>query len=83
MNIGFFAVFFLEMIIKLIGYGLKNYFMEAFNSFDCIIVLVSCIDVVLQHSLYSKDGNSNGAISALRAFRLLRVFKLAKSWKKF
>lgn len=29
------------------------------------------------------SSSSGGAITALRAFRLIRVFKLAKSWKKF
>ena len=46
-NIVFFAVFFLEMIFKMIGMGLKNYFKDYFNTFDCIIVMISCIDVVL------------------------------------
>ena len=62
------------------GYGLKQYFKEYFNTFDCIIVLISCIDVALQLTIQS---SGNSAISALRAFRLLRVFKLAKNWQKF
>ena len=47
-NIVFFAIFFLEMIIKLIGHGFKRYIKEYFNAFDCIVVLLSCIDVILQ-----------------------------------
>ena len=79
-NIVFFTIFLLEMVIKITGYGFKKYFKDSFNSFDCIIVLISCVDVILQNTIAS---TGNSAISALRAFRLLRVFKLAKSWKKF
>ena len=46
-NIVFFTIFFVEMVIKIIGYGLRDYFKDSFNTFDCIIVLISCIDVIL------------------------------------
>lgn len=68
------------MIIKLLGYGLKGYFHELFNIFDFIIVALSVVDLSLTYSLNTKR---NGAITALRAFRLLRIFKLAKSWRRF
>ena len=80
-NTGFTALFFLEMIIKLIGLGFKEYFKDSFNTFDCIIVIISSVDLVLTYSLALNA--SGGAISAFRGFRLLRLFKLAKSWKKF
>jgi len=70
------------MIIKLFGLGLKGYFQDKFNSFDCVIVLISTVDITLTYSLQASEGSGSSAISALRAFRLLRVFKLAKSWKK-
>lgn len=69
------------MIVKQIGLGFKGYFSDTFNIFDCFIVIVSTIDLALA---FTEAGSSGGgAISAMRAFRLLRVFKLAKSWKKF
>ena len=80
LNLGFSIVFFIEMILKLVGLGLKGYFKDSFNTFDCFIVLVSCVDIGLTYSNLSST--SSGAITALRAFRLLRVFKLAKTWKK-
>jgi hypothetical protein len=44
------------------------------------VVLSSIIDLFVSTFLNSESG---GAITALRAFRLIRVFKLAKSWKRF
>ena len=35
--------FFLEMILKWIGYGLKKYFTNAWCILDFVIVTVSCI----------------------------------------
>ena len=80
LNLIFFVSFLLEMIIKILGLGLREYVRDSFNIFDAVIVLVSCVDVAL---FYSGSGGGGGAISALRGFRLLRIFKLAKSWKKF
>jgi hypothetical protein len=81
LNLIFSLIFFVEMITKFLGIGIKCYFKDAFNSFDCFIVVISIIDISMTYSAISSS--SSGAITALRAFRLLRVFKLAKSWKKF
>jgi hypothetical protein len=70
------------MITKIIGMGPKLYIRDYFNIFDALIVILSIVDVSITFSA-AKDDNSNGgkgAISAFRAFRLIRVFKLAKSW---
>ena len=74
--------FFAEMIIKLIGLGIRDYARDKFNLFDCVIVVISTVEIVLK--LANIDGlSSGGAISAFRGIRLLRVFKLARSWKSF
>eukprot|EP00347_Sterkiella_histriomuscorum_P005312 403357086 len=80
LNVFFFCIFFSEMIIKLMGLGLKNYVKDKFNLFDGFIVILSIIDVIINYSIGT---SGKGAVSAFRAFRLLRVFKLAKSWDKF
>ena len=71
------------MIIKVIGMGPRLYIKDQFNVFDAIIVMLSIIDVIVSYSMPT-DGSDTGKgpISAFRAFRLLRVFKLSKSWKK-
>lgn len=80
------------MLTKLIGMGPINYVNDSYNIFDGIIskiniflyfiVSLSIIDVGLSYGNDDKTANSGkGAISAFRAFRLMRVFKLAKSWK--
>lgn len=79
-NIGFSIIFIIEMIIKLIGLGIKGYYRDPFNTFDCIIVITSIIDFSFT---LSKSSSGASGVTALRAFRLLRIFKLAKSWKKF
>ena len=70
------------MIIRQTATGFKMYFKDEFNTFDCIVVAVSTIDIMLQ---WFAKSNTTGydAIQALRVFRLLRVFKLAKVWPEF
>ena len=81
LDIVFVWVFTVEMIAKLIGLGIKNYFRDKFNAFDAVIVIVSLVDFALMLSggLESADG----IMSAFRALRLLRVVKLARHWKAF
>jgi len=84
-NIAFTLIFTLEMIIKLVALGFKGYFRGTwFNSFDCLIVTASLIDLIVSNTILTsgKSGKIN-LVTALRALRLLRVFKLAKQWKRF
>ena len=73
--------FFLEMILKLMGLGFKEYARDSFNLFDAILVVVSLIEYCL--TMAGLDQLTGGALSSLRGVRLLHVFKLARSWKSF
>ena len=69
------------MIIKVMGMGIKDYTSDSFNIFDGTIVFISIIEMIMEKLL---DGSlGGGAFSSLRAVRLLRVFKLARSWTSF
>ncbi|XP_056390536.1 sodium channel protein type 2 subunit alpha isoform X3 [Hyla sarda] len=70
-NLVFTGIFTAEMVFKLIALDPYYYFQEGWNIFDGIIVSLSLMELGL--------ANVEG-LSVLRSFRLLRVFKLAKSW---
>ncbi|XP_044160926.1 sodium channel protein type 2 subunit alpha-like isoform X11 [Bufo gargarizans] len=70
-NLVFTGIFTAEMIFKLIALDPYYYFQVGWNIFDSIIVSLSLMELGLS--------NVEG-LSVLRSFRLLRVFKLAKSW---
>ncbi len=59
--------------------SVKGYFKEGFNIFDAVIVGFSTVDIIFTYV----NIPDNAAISAFRGLRLLRVFKLAKTWEKF
>ena len=67
----FFGAFALELILKLLAYGFKYYFKDKFNWFDGLVVIFSALDVILS---YAKSTQNSGAITALRIFRLIRLF---------
>jgi hypothetical protein len=71
-NYFFTFIFAIEMIMKIFGYGIKTYISDGFNIFDCFIVIMSFVEM----SLPGQDSS----LSVLRAFRLLRIFKIIKSW---
>jgi len=84
LNIVFTLIFLLEMVIRMGALGIKEYFRHRYYIFDCVIVVLSLVDIVLSFTLTSSSFSSGkGVVSAFRAFRLLRIFKLAKSWEKF
>lgn len=68
-----------EMVLKLIGFGFCNYIRDYFNIFDCIVVVSSVIDFIISVQFNNKSISS---ATALRAFRLIRIFKLARTWTK-
>ena len=47
LNLSMSIIFFAEMIIKMIGLGLKEYSADSFNVFDCTIVMISVFDFII------------------------------------
>ena len=52
--------FFAEMLMKMIGLGIKNYARDNFNLFDAVVVLFSLIDWTLSQALTSQQIGSFG-----------------------
>ncbi|RMZ93884.1 sodium channel para isoform X6 [Brachionus plicatilis] len=69
-NYIFIIIFATEAILKLIALKPSEYIKSRWNLFDLLIVVVSVTELFL----------ASKKMMVLRSFRLLRVFKLAKSW---
>ncbi|EGR31257.1 hypothetical protein IMG5_114650 [Ichthyophthirius multifiliis] len=72
-NIIFTYIFAYEMCIKIIAFGLKGYFKDSFNIFDCILVFLSVIEIIFQQS---------GLFVTIAGFRSLRLFRIIKLIKR-
>ncbi|XP_074173205.1 voltage-dependent L-type calcium channel subunit alpha-1S isoform X1 [Rhinolophus sinicus] len=70
------ALFTIEMLMKMYGLGLRQYFMSIFNRFDCFVVCSGLLEILLVAS----GAMSPLGISVLRCIRLLRIFKVTKYW---
>ncbi|XP_013377564.1 PREDICTED: voltage-dependent L-type calcium channel subunit alpha-1S isoform X2 [Chinchilla lanigera] len=70
------ALFTIEMLMKMYGLGLRQYFMSIFNRFDCFVVCSGILEILLVES----GAMSPLGISVLRCIRLLRIFKITKYW---
>lgn len=77
-NSFFSIVFIIELMLKLSGLGFRHYFRDTFNVFDCFIVSTSFIDLIISNL---SAGSNINAVTAMRTFRLVRLFKLARTWK--
>ena len=71
-NVALTVAFAAELLVKLLGLGITEYFRDAFNTFDALVVLISLVELLLADS---------GSLSALRSFRILRILKLIRSWR--
>ena len=56
----------------------RLYLMSSFNRFDCVVVLTSLVDIIMD---FFANGVNTPGLGALRSLRLLRVFRLARTWK--
>ena len=89
------AIFFMEMVAKMIGFGLRAYLRDRTNQLDLVIVVFSLVDVGIQaYFLTLTESESSGekgktietlrsATTVFRILRLTRILKLAKSWSNF
>jgi hypothetical protein len=75
-NVIFAVVFIVEMVLLHVALGPKEYWTNKASAFDGFIVVSSIMEFAL-------EGEGGSSVLALRGFRLLRVFKLAKKWKNF
>ena len=67
----------------MVAFG-RLFFRDFMNKFDLIVVLFSILEIILD-SVARGGGGENPIpipLSVLRAFRILRLFKIVKSSKK-
>ncbi|XP_036075629.1 sodium channel protein type 11 subunit alpha isoform X2 [Rousettus aegyptiacus] len=80
-NLVFTGIFMAEMCLKIIALDPYYYFRRGWNIFDSIVALLSLMDVMMSRVnnadvMMKKEKN----MPVFRSLRVLRVFKLAKSW---
>ena len=73
-NQAFTSMFTLECILKLIAFGIKNYFRDVWNGFDFITVIGSITDVLVQE--FGKNFINLGFLRLFRAARLIKLLRL-------
>ncbi len=71
-NVGFTAIFVIEMVLKMMAMGFRHYFKNGWCQLDVFIVSVSVIGVIMD---YATTTNS-AILPLLRVLRVLRIFKL-------
>uniref|UniRef100_A0A3Q2DPQ5 Voltage-dependent L-type calcium channel subunit alpha n=1 Tax=Cyprinodon variegatus TaxID=28743 RepID=A0A3Q2DPQ5_CYPVA len=69
LNMVFTGLFTAEMLLKLLALRLRHYFVDAWNSFDALIVVGSVVDI-------SGEDSSRVSITFFRLFRVMRLVKL-------
>ena len=81
-NLAFFGYFVVEISLRLLAQGFNHFFQDRYNWFDLSVVVISAVDIIFNYSGINSESGS-GAITALRIFRLSRIFNVGKVWKDF
>uniref|UniRef100_A0A3Q3FNI1 Voltage-dependent L-type calcium channel subunit alpha n=1 Tax=Labrus bergylta TaxID=56723 RepID=A0A3Q3FNI1_9LABR len=75
LNMLFTGLFTVEMILKLIAFKPRHYFVDAWNTFDALIVVGSIVDIAITEVNNSEE-NARISITFFRLFRVMRLVKL-------
>uniref|UniRef100_A0A3B3D5T3 Voltage-dependent L-type calcium channel subunit alpha n=1 Tax=Oryzias melastigma TaxID=30732 RepID=A0A3B3D5T3_ORYME len=75
LNMVFTGVFTVEMILKLVAFKPRNYFADAWNTFDALIVVGSVVDIAITEINNTED-SARISITFFRLFRVMRLVKL-------
>lgn len=75
-NLIFVILFSIEMILKILALGFRRYATNAFDVFDGLVVILSIVDI----GLNGIQKEQSSSVGVLRGFRVVRIFKLMRSW---
>uniref|UniRef100_A0A6Q2Y5Z0 Voltage-dependent L-type calcium channel subunit alpha n=1 Tax=Esox lucius TaxID=8010 RepID=A0A6Q2Y5Z0_ESOLU len=80
LNMVFTGLFTAEMLLKLLALRFRHYFIDAWNSFDALIVVGSVVDIVVTEFSVNNNNDilpiSRVSITFFRLFRVMRLVKL-------
>ena len=75
-NVIFTVIFAIEMVVKILAFGVLGYVRDSFNLFDGILVIISLVGMIIEALSEGGSGGTN-VITVFRSIRVLRIFKLA------
>ena len=75
-NYIFTSIFLAEALVKLLAWGIKQYFNDEWNIFDFFVALGSLIGVILQ--MFDLKFGIKGVATVLRSFRVFRLVRLLR-----
>ncbi|KAK7579828.1 hypothetical protein V9T40_000457 [Parthenolecanium corni] len=78
MNMVFTSMFTIECILKIISFGVRNFFKDAWNIFDFICVIGSIVDAGLSFLMNKQESTNLPNLGFLRLFRAARLIKLLR-----
>ena len=81
-NYVFTGIFTVEILLKLVGFGC-NFWYEAWNIFDFIVVICSYVDIIFSNLLGSSLRMLRVGPQLLRVLRVLRVARLFRLVRKY
>lgn len=76
------TVYIIDVVIKLVGLGVHEYFGDAWNRFDFAMVVITIVTMIgLQYIYFLKQAKSGKLLKITKIQRVLRIFRSMRSMK--
>jgi energy-coupling factor transporter ATP-binding protein EcfA2 len=82
-NIVFTVIFAVEMLLKILGWGIFGYVREAFNIFDAVLAISSLVDLILAQNGAFSVGKSARGVKAAKAVKIARLGRISRIFRLF
>lgn len=75
-------IYFVDVIIKIVGFGINDYFSDSWNNFDFGMVVVSVITIIgINYIYFLKKVKSTKLVKLAKLQRVLKIFRSIRSLK--
>lgn len=86
LNLAFFGVFLLEVVLKIAAFGWREYFQSYWNSFDFSITVLCCVEIFLTYAHFMHHTALHGTLTTYVSgdfVAMMRLFRLARLGRIF
>lgn len=80
-NIIFLVLYVMEMLLKWLGLGVKQYFQTNWNRFDFCLIIIQAVDIGIEASGSAAQPFPPTLLRVVRLFRVVRILRILKTAK--
>ncbi|XP_076825235.1 sperm-specific sodium:proton exchanger-like [Clavelina lepadiformis] len=77
-NIGFIIIYCIEVLLKLLGLGSKQFIKSRWNQFDILILIISFIEIIIDFTLIQSPLGPGNIVKTVKTTKVIKFGKITK-----